>query len=390
VWDTDANGNVTIDPVGAVSGDSAVLAALERSFHQDLNGDTMIGNPSIAITVESSGATSLVLTGNTYVLEPNGTSNGPALKYDGAAWTDGEWGGWTPVGAEVTANGHEVAFNLQGTNLYTVWNADSNGNLTTVATGNVTAGSPALQAVETNFHQDLDGDGIIGDPSIPVAIESAGSTSLTQINGNFFLYANGTTVGPELKYDGAAWTKGEWGGWMPIGAETTGAGYDVAFKLAGSDLYTVWSTDANGNLTGNSLGGVPGSNASLQSLETVFHQDLNGDGVIGSAGHAAPAAVAAPVTAPVPANGVLSGGAATDTFVFNAHVGNDTATAFQPGADQVDPGPTPSASVVDALAHTADDVAGGVVVTVVDAQSITPNNVLMLVSQQHASDFHLI
>ena len=223
VWDTDANGNIIIDPTGTVSGESPTLVALEKSFQQDLNGDGMIGNPALPLAVESFGSTSLVLSGNDYFLDPNGTSNGPMLKYGGAAWTDGEWGGWTPIGAEVTANGHEVAFNLAGTNQYTVWNTDANGNITTDTIGTVTGNSAALEGLETSFHQDLNGDGVIGDPSIPFAIETSGSTSLTQLGYDFFLYAKGTSNGPELKYDGAPWTNGEWGGWTPIAAEATGA-----------------------------------------------------------------------------------------------------------------------------------------------------------------------
>jgi serralysin len=382
VWDTDSAGNMTIDPVGTVSGSSAALVALERSFHQDLNGDGMIGNPSIAITVESSGATSLVLTNNDYFLDANGTSNGPALKYGGAAWTDGEWGGWTPVGAEATATGHEVAFNLEGTNLYTVWNTDSNGNITTNAISSVTAGSAALQAAETSFHQDLNGDGIIGDPSIPLVIESSGLTSLTEISSHFFLYDKGTSNGPELKYQGAAWSAGQWGGWMPIAAETTGAAYDVAFKLTGSDLYTFWYTDADGNMTGNSIGSVPGSDLTLQSSETLFHQDLNGDGTIG---------LAAPITAPASGNVTLTGTAAADGFVFHAQFGNDTVKSFQPDQDQVFIDHSVFTSITDLFNHMADNASGSAVVTISATQSITFDNVSTLVLQQHINtDFHLV
>ena len=44
---------------------------------------------------------------------------------------------------------------------------------------------------------------------------------------------------------------------------------------------TVWSTDSNGNYISNIIGVVPGNSTALESLETTFNQDLNGDGVIG-------------------------------------------------------------------------------------------------------------
>jgi hypothetical protein len=366
-----------------------------------------------------------VLSGNDYFLDPKGTSSGPMLKYGGVAWTDGEWGGWTPIAAEITANGHEVAFNLSGTNQYTVWNTDANGNITTDTIGTVTGNSAALEGLETSFHQDLNGDGIIGDPSVPYAVETSGSTSLTQLGHDFFLYANGTSNGPELKYSGAPWTAGVWGGWTPIGAEATAGGYEVAFKLTGADLYAVWNTDSNGNIASNAIGSVSGSDASLQSIETSFQQDLNGDGVVGPPSHTSAASSdsstagsatitnagsgfqlsfttidaantfnitlkTAPIIAPGSGNAVLAGTAASDTFVFNAHFGNDTVTGFQPGVDQVDLDHTLFASVADLLTHTADNAAGSAVVTVGAGQSITFDHVSTQVLQQHAGDFHLV
>ena len=391
VWDTDAAGNIMIDPIGSVSGSTAALAALEKSLHQDLNGDGMIGNPSLPIPIEQSGSTSLVQTGDDYFLDANGTSNGPVLQSDGAPWTDGHWGNWTPVGVEATANGYEVAFNLLGTGQYTVWNTDANGNITSNTIGTVAANSAALEAAETSFHQDLNGDGIIGDPSIPSVIESSGSTSLTRFGGNFFLDANGTSNGPELKDGGAAWTIGQWGAWTPIGTEATATGYEVAFKLGNADLYTVWNTDANGNITDDTMGSVQGSNVSLQSIETSFHQDLNNDGVIGlPSGTSMAASGAAPITAPASGNVILAGTADSDSFVFTANFGNDTVTGFQPGVDQVDLDHTLFASVSDLLAHTSDNAAGSAVVTVGADQSITFDHVSTQALQQHAGDFHLV
>ena len=75
---------------------------------------------------------------------------------------------------------------------------------------------------------------------------------------------------------------GQFGGWTPIGAEITGSGYEVAWKVQGQDQYTVWNTDSSGNYVGNAIGAVSGSNAALEALETSFHQDLNGDGTIGA------------------------------------------------------------------------------------------------------------
>lgn len=55
-------------------------------------------------------------------------------------------------------------------------------------------------------------------------------------------------------------------------------------KVTGADQYAVWDTDSNGNFVSLALNTVSGTSAALQSIETSFQQDLNGDGSIGSAG----------------------------------------------------------------------------------------------------------
>ena len=133
-----------------------------------------------------------------------------------------------------------------GTNQYTVWTTDSNGNYISYI-GRVSGTSPTLESLETSFHQDLNGDGVIGLQGLPTTvIESFGSTSLVEVGNNYFLDDSGRS-GPELKYGGAAVVAGQFGGWTPIGAEQTASGYEVAWWTPGANEYTVWTTDSNGN-----------------------------------------------------------------------------------------------------------------------------------------------
>jgi hypothetical protein len=88
-----------------------------------------------------------------------------------------------------------------------------------------------------------------------------------------------------LTYQGAAVTAGQFGDYTPIGVEAVSNGYEVAWKNTTTGQYSVWSTDANGNYTGNlymqgSGNQGPGNDAAFGALETSFHQDLNGDGVL--------------------------------------------------------------------------------------------------------------
>src|SRR5713101_8148789 len=135
------------------------------------------------------------------------------------------------------------------------------------------------QSLTTVDKELLDAIGFHTLSPVTTVIEAIGSTSLTEVGNNFYLYSSGT--GPELKYGGVAVVAGQFGGWTPIGAEQTAGGYDVAWKVPGSDQYTVWNTDSSGNFLSFLTGVVSGSSTALECAASTFHQDLNGDGVIG-------------------------------------------------------------------------------------------------------------
>jgi 20S proteasome alpha/beta subunit len=286
VWSTDSSGNYLSNLIGLVSGSSTALEALEPSFSQDLNADGTIGVPGQTTTViESFGSTKLVAVGNNYFLYPVGGSTGPELKLSGTPVTAGQFvGNWTPLGAEATASGYEVAWENVGANQYTVWSTDGSGNYLSNLIGLVSGSSTALEALEPSFHQDLNGDGTIGASGLttPMVVESFGSAELVQVGNNFFLYPVGGSSGPELKLSGTPVTAGQFvGNWTPLGAEATASGYEVAWENVGANQYTVWSTDGSGNYLSNLIGLVSGSSTALEALEPSFHQDLNGDGTIG-------------------------------------------------------------------------------------------------------------
>jgi hypothetical protein len=143
-------------------------------------------------------------------------------------------------------------------------------------------------------------------------IEASGSTKLERIGTAFYLDAVGSSAGtgPTLKYAGVDFYTGQIGGWTPIGVEKTAGGYVVAWKVAGSDQYTIWNADNSGNYVSSVVGVVSGSNAAFEAQETIFQQDLNSDGIIGVPSGALPAPAA-------------MAGSSLDAFVFR----NDLTTA---------------------------------------------------------------
>ena len=286
-----------------------------------------------------------------------------------------------------------------------------------------------------SFHQDLNGDGVIGVPA-PVVIESMGSTSLTEVGNNFFLYANGTSSGPAITLGGVDITSGQFGTWTPIGAEQTSTGYELAWHDTATNQYSIWTLDSNGNYITNN-GALSGTSLIMETAETTFHQDLNGDGVIGvptaslasttvSSGQTSglasiinlggaeiPSATALPKSGlsvldhnpgsgsstvlygttgndtitPTAPNQTLFGNGGSDTFVFSGNIGKDTIADFQPANNVIQFDHNAFASFADVLAHAAQ-VGPDVAITMDAANSITLHNTM--ITQLTTHNFHLV
>ena len=273
VWNTDSSGNYTGDATPISRAVDAPLQIAETTLQQDLNGDGQTG-PTIT-PIETAGVTDLVQVANQYFLRDGG-GVGPSLKQGGPAVAPGQFTGWTILGAEQTASGYQVAWKF-GADQFLIWNTDSNGNFTGNATGIVPGSDISIQQAEVAFQQDLNGNGQTGLTVTP--IETAGTTDLVQVGIQYFLQDGGT--GPSLKMNGAAVVPGQFGAWTAIGAEETATGYQVAWKFGTADQYLVWNTNSSGNYTGDATPILHAAEMALQTLETTFEQDLNGDGTTG-------------------------------------------------------------------------------------------------------------
>src|SRR5262249_26528086 len=126
--------------------------------------------------------------------------------------------------------------------------------------------------------QDFNNDGTTG--PITSTIESAGSTTLAKVADSYFLYAHGTTTGPQLKMSGIYVAVGQFGAWTPLGAEQSGGGYQVVWKNGGANQYVVWTTDGSGNFLSQGAV-VTSASYSLHDVHPIFAQDFNSDGTTG-------------------------------------------------------------------------------------------------------------
>ncbi|QDP23830.1 heparin lyase I family protein [Bradyrhizobium cosmicum] len=282
---------------GQNTSDLAVTAVnLNSATVKDSAGNTAnlagaVTNPSgtlqidtTTLTIEALGATSLVKAGRNYYMNPVGGGSGPVLKYGDASVVAAQFGVWTPVAAEKTSGGYQIAWQAPGSNQFIIWNTDAKGNYLS-NTAALSGDSITLEQAETSFRQDLNGDGTIGVPTTVSTIESSGSTSLVQVGANFYLNPVAGGSGPQLKYAGSAVVAEQFGVWTPVAVEKTSSGYQIAWQAPGTNQFIIWYTDSSGNYRSNT-GVISGTSASFERAESSFHQDLNGNGVIGVAGAA--------------------------------------------------------------------------------------------------------
>ena len=357
----------------------------------DKAGNTGVASQAVtsvtgATVIEANGATKLTAVGSNFFFY-DAAGSGPSLKFGGVAVSAGQFGGWTPIGVEQTANGYQVAWK-SGSD-YTFWNTDSNGNYVS-GLGVLSAISSTVTSAENAFHQDLNGDGVIGVQAVVntgTVIEANGAAKLTAVGSNFFFY-DAAGSGPSLKFGGVAVSAGQFGGWTPIGVEQTANGYQVAWK-SGSD-YTFWNTDSNGNYV-SGLGVLSATSSTVTSAENAFHQDLNNDGTIGSAaplaGNAMSGAAGTNTTTSIAANEIIHGNGGNDSFVFAANVVNNTLADVQPASDFIELNHNVSEDNAPAWIYAAQPGADGVLAADV-TNSVTVSQVTLAELNHHG--FHLV
>jgi Tryptophan-rich Synechocystis species C-terminal domain len=274
VWDTDAGGDYTGAGTGILSGTSPTLEAVEANFDETFSGG---GPAATTTTIASNSTTTLAEVGNTlFELNPTSGGTGPLLELNGSVVSAGQFpAGWTPVAAQQTGTGYEVALSApsaSGTE-YEVWNTDSNGDYTSAATGILTSTNSAstLEGLEADFGENFAGL----TPSTPVTLANNGTTTLAQVGDLYELIPDSGGAATLLEYQGSAVTVGEYGDVTPVGALKTATGYEVAWSLVGQDQYTVWNTDSGGDYTSSALGVVTGQNFNLEDLDPTFGENLN-------------------------------------------------------------------------------------------------------------------
>ncbi|MEH2588309.1 Ig-like domain-containing protein [Bradyrhizobium sp. AZCC 1721] len=334
------------------------VSAASQSVSSVIGGTSP--TPTPGELVESAGVTSLVESGGKYYLNSS-SGSGPTLKYGGADFVDGQDGTWTPIGAEKTATGYQVAWKEASTGQYTAWNTDNNGNYVShvsALTGSVSGGSVSgtnygLKLLETSFHQDLNGDGQVGASSAPAPTSSVELTTMYKNWSDIVTIKGVADANSQIKlYDGNA----------SLGTVNTAADGTWSFKTSSAvsdtvHTYTAKQIDSTGQVVGTS------GNAILGSTGSNTLTSSSGDDVF-----------------------VGNGGA--DTFVFAPNFGNDVVKDFGTygrSHDVVQFSKSVFDSFASVLAH-ATQVGQDVVISADADNSVTLKNTKLGAINSH--DFH--
>ena len=365
------------------------------------SGKTSAASSALAVTVDTKVAaptiaSNKVNSANQVVMSGNAEASSVVKVFDGATQigsaTANSSGVWTYTSAALAVGAHSL----------TAKATDVAGNISvasSVVTASVTSTSPTAPTSPTTPTSPTS-------PTSPTAgtvIESAGATRLVESGDKFYL--NGSTgTGPTLKHGGVAFVDGSDGTWAPIAAEKTATGYQVVWKEASTGKYTAWNTDSNGNYVSqvsalkDSGWGVSGSNSGLKSLETSFHQDLNGDGQVGTSSLATSSTSTTKTVATssstssdtqtsTSGNDVLVGTSKADTFSFATNFGNDVVKGFVasgPAHDTIEFSKSVFDSFASVLSHATQS--GGDVVIAAAGDTLTLKN--MKVGSLTSHDFH--
>jgi serralysin len=236
----------------------------------------------------------------------------------------------------------------------------------------VSGTSSLVESLETAFHQDLNGDGVIGIPSAtsPATTQAAAASSAqTTFDGTTLTLAQPSAFTGQI---------------VGFAGNGTLAGSDQ-IDLRGINYNTVHSSfdGTSGTLSVND-GSTPASLHFLgQYSQDNFHFADDGNGgtlVVAS-------------TSPGQNGGsaqVVSNLAAQDTFVFAPNFGQVGLANFAPATDTLQFSKTAFADIAALQAATHDDAGGNAVITDAAHDTITFQHVTTAQLLAHQSDFHFV
>ncbi|GCA85153.1 bifunctional hemolysin/adenylate cyclase [Microcystis aeruginosa NIES-2522] len=276
---------VTVDPTAdtTVESNETVILTLAAGTGYTVGTTTAVTGtitnvPATSVTpIEAFGNTKLVQDATNKLYAQIGNNNPTVIKNGATHITTNTYPGWQILAAETVNGINQVLLRNTSQNLLYIWNLDSNWNWQS-STGGWGLNSTQAFNQETNFKQDFNGDGFIGQPFTP--IETFGNTKLVQDTTNKLYTQIGNNNPTVIKNGATHITTNTYPGWQILAAETVNGINQVLLRNTSQNLLYIWNLDNNWNWQ-SSTGGWGLNSTQAFSQETNFQQDFNGDGIIG-------------------------------------------------------------------------------------------------------------
>ena len=288
------------------------ITSYEKTFNQDLNKDGYVGiDPSSlkAVASDTVGAT-LVKDSEGALYIKDGTStlsvtdaNGSTPNLENASsWSNGSYKAEAIAVEKTTDGGYKLA--LKNTNVYD-GKTDVNWQVYTLTNKGVldwskpgaSSWSKSITKFETDFKQDLNGDGAIGvDPStlVNVKTDTTGATVARGTGSDLYIKDGNNAIAVSDTYGGAPSLEYS-NSWTYDGKTNSNKSEVIAAEKQSDGTYKLAVKQTNINNNGNgavtdvnwqvytisSTGevvGYPSWTRSITSFEDAFNQDMNNDG----------------------------------------------------------------------------------------------------------------
>ena len=190
----------------------------------------------------------------------------------GQASASNPGGGWAAIAATSNGSGYNLYWRNSGSSEVARWALNASGGYTS---GQMLSGS-ALIAEEQALNADLNGDAIIGSPL--TAIESQGNATLLRQNDGMAAVQVGsslyTVTSPFGLGAGNASSE-----WQMLAAETVAGQNQILWRNNTANFLHVWTMNSSWSWQSSSGNFNPLLSEAL-GLESNFHLDLNGNGLI--------------------------------------------------------------------------------------------------------------
>ncbi|WP_371413522.1 Calx-beta domain-containing protein, partial [Microcystis aeruginosa] len=329
-----ATATVTVDPTAdtTVESDETVILTLAAGTGYTVGTTTAVTGtitnvPATSVTpIEAFGNTKLVQDATNKLYAQIGNNNPIAIKNGATHITTNTYPGWQILAAETVNGINQVLLRNTSQNLLYIWNLDSNWSWQS-SQGGWGLNSTQAFSQETNFQQDFNGDGFIGQPTTLPSITLTVSPASVTEDGTANLIYTFTRTGSTTSALTANYT---------VGGTAT---FSTDYTQTGAATFT--STTGTVNfLAGSSTATVtvdPTADTTVESDETVALTLATGTGyTVGTTTAVTGTITNVPATIVTPIEAFGNTKLVQDaTNKLYAQIGNNNPTVIKNGATQI-------------------------------------------------------